>query len=122
MLYRARIGHALIITIVALSGGKWFKEGDVLESYFDESVQGPRGRIADQVSRRTGRNGDAITGFVGDIYGEELGKKTCCAMGAIFLSVDLLLIWHPISRRKKKETERGGRITAGLRVRLGLQA
>ena len=90
------------------------------ESYFDESVQGLRSDRR-QVSRRTGRNGgrDRFRGRY--LCGEEPAKKTCCAMGAIFSSVDLLLIWTPHLTQEEKEAERGGRITAGLGSRLASQ-
>lgn len=42
-------------------------------------------------------------------------------MGAMSLSVDLLLIWTSHLTEEEKEAERGGRISAGLRIRLASQ-
>lgn len=117
------IVSALAVTvtaIVALSGGKWFKKVVYWESYFDESVQGLA--VGSPIKYRGVQVGtvEAI-GFVGDVYGEELGKEDLRHYGRYILvrgsSADLM----PHLTQEEKEEERGGRISAGLRVRLASQ-
>ncbi|HMV57089.1 MAG: MlaD family protein [Nitrospira sp.] len=110
----------LIIAIVALSGGKWFKNVVYWESYFDESVQGLA--VGSPIKYRGVQVGtvEAI-GFVGDVYGAELGKEDLLRYGRYILVRGSVADLSPHLTEEEKKAQHGGRITAGLRVRLASQ-
>ena len=110
----------LIIALIALGGGKWFKKAVHWESYFDESVQGLA--VGSPIKYRGVQVGtvEAI-GFVGDVYGPELGKEDLLRYGRYILVRGSAADLAPHLTEEEKEAERGGKITAGLRVRLASQ-
>ena len=63
-----------IVGMVALGGGRWFKNIESFESYFDESVQGLT--VGSPIKYRGVQVGtvESVT-FVGDVYGDQMSEE-----------------------------------------------
>jgi phospholipid/cholesterol/gamma-HCH transport system substrate-binding protein/paraquat-inducible protein B len=119
----AFILSALTITVMAiivLSGGKWFKNFQSWETYFDESVQGLA--VGSPIKYRGVQVGTVESiEFVNDVYGPELSEGDVGRYGHYVLVSGSAKLPRPNLPQEQREVERVSRISKGLRVRLASQ-
>jgi phospholipid/cholesterol/gamma-HCH transport system substrate-binding protein/paraquat-inducible protein B len=110
----------LIVGIVTLSGGKWFKNLESFESYFDESVQGLA--VGSPIKIRGVQVGtvDSIM-FVGDVYAHQMSEEALARYGRYVIVSMIATNLAPHLTEKEKEERRTSYVTAGLRIRLAQQ-
>lgn len=110
----------IVIAIIVLSGGKWFKKLNYWETYFDESVQGLA--VGSPIKYRGVQVGtvEAIE-FVADVYGSELSQEDLARYGHYVLVRGAGKPLATNLTEEQKEAEVVSRITKGLRVRLASQ-
>jgi phospholipid/cholesterol/gamma-HCH transport system substrate-binding protein/paraquat-inducible protein B len=110
----------IVIAILVLSGGTWFKEHVYWETYFDESVQGLE--VGSPIKLRGVRVGtvEAIE-FVSDVYGAKLSEEDLARYGHYVLVRGVGKPLAPHLTEEQREAEVVRSITKGLRVRLASQ-
>jgi len=110
----------IVVAIIALSGGKWFRKEQSVETYFDESVHGLD--VGSPIQYRGVQIGtvEAIE-FVRDVYGRELSPEDLARYGHYVLVRGTVKPLENKITEEQNEKERVGRITKGLRVRLAPQ-